>query len=198
MLLALFVDGCRFEVSRPEGPFWRQKLVFSGDKWFHNHGSQGVMAPDGIIYDWWDQPLGRFSDKHFMSDSELNDLLEAIQIDNHDKFWAYCNKGYVYDTFIRCAAHGPGYVSQQQKDDNYKMSRERISIEWIFGKVKARCPFIDNKDLLKLQLVDVAAYVRVAVLVTHTHAHTCMHQSQVGLHFQCTAPSLTNYFQGAF
>ncbi|KAJ1410505.1 hypothetical protein B484DRAFT_468566, partial [Ochromonadaceae sp. CCMP2298] len=65
----LFGDGSRFEVSAPAGPWWRQHTCFSGDKWYHCSGAQGIFGPDGIFYDWYDEPLGRDSDRFFMRDS---------------------------------------------------------------------------------------------------------------------------------
>lgn len=188
---SLFVDGIRFEVSRPEGDFYRQKLVFSGDKWYHNHGCQGTIGPDGMFYHWWDRPLGRFSDRHFMTDSKLNNLLRSSQHGKENQYWAYGDKGYDYDTHIRCAYHGPGYVSEEEKHFNYIMSRERIGVEWGNAKIYQRCPLLKRVELLKLQLVDVRSLVRVGVLLTNFH--TSLHQSSVGFYFNCFAPSLPEY-----
>jgi hypothetical protein len=66
------------------------------------------------------------------------------------------------------------------------------AVEWGFGKVKARNAFVKRCDIMKLQLVDVAQYVRVAVLLTN--AHTCLHESQCGHYFDCFSPTLTEYF----
>lgn len=91
----------------------------------------------------------------------------------------------------RCAHHGPG-LTAYQVHSNWVMSMVRIGVEWGFGKVKTRNPFVLNWRLLKLQRVDVARYVRVAVLLAN--AHTCLRQSQTGVHFNCFAPSLAQYF----
>ncbi len=189
---ALFADGTRFRICRPSGAYWRQKAVFSGDKWFHNQGAQVVMGPDGMIYDWWDNPLGRFSDKHFMADSNLNQILRDSQVDQIIQYWAYTDKGYDFDTHLRCAAHGPSYVSPIQHHNNYVMSRERIGVEWGIGKMKQLFPFVVQSRLMKIQKVDVPRYMRVGALLTN--AHTCLHQSEVGLYFNCVAPTIESYF----
>ncbi len=116
-------EQTRFEFSL-------QREVFSGDKWYHCYGSQAVTAPDGMIYDWWDRPLGRFYDKHFIADSGLNAILETIQVNNDIKYWAYTDKGYDRNTLIRCAAHGPPPPTEQQEHDNNIMSCSRVSVEW--------------------------------------------------------------------
>lgn len=190
---ALFADGVRFRVSRPSGPFWVQKVVFSGDKWYHNQGSLAVTGPDGIIYDWYDIPVGKYNDKHFLADSGINNLMESLQADHIIKYWIYSDRGFDNSSCVRSAAHGPAYVSPAQKVDNHKMSRERITEEWCFAKVKNLFPFTTRPNLLKLQLVDVAAYIRVAVFLTN--CHTCINQSETGLYFNCLAPSLHEYLQ---
>ncbi|KAJ1397204.1 hypothetical protein B484DRAFT_407076 [Ochromonadaceae sp. CCMP2298] len=66
---ALFADGSRFRCARPSGPWEVQRGAFSGDKWFHCHGVQGVFGPDGIFVDWFKDPIGKENDKFFMRDS---------------------------------------------------------------------------------------------------------------------------------
>ncbi len=166
--------------------------MFSGDKWFHCAGAQGIFGPDGMIYDWYDEPVGRHNDQFFLRDSKVNQILTDIQLNNAVQYWSYFDKGYTNDTHVRVAAHGHIPLTALQIHYNRVMSRVRIGIEWGFGKVKQRNPFILHWRLLKLQLVDVARYIRVAVLLTN--AHTCMVQSQTGLYFNCFAPTLDAYF----
>jgi hypothetical protein len=189
---SLFADGCRFRVCKPLGEDWRQRAVFSGDKWFHNLGVQGVFGPDGMFYDWFDGPVGRHNDQYFLNESDVNNILRNMQLNNLFQYWLYTDKGYAVDTHVRSAAHGPLYVSPQQHHNNWIMASERIGVEWGFGKVKARCPFMLKPHLLKLQLSDVAQYARISALLTN--AHTCLHQSQTGLYFDCSAPNLEEYF----
>ena len=80
-------DNCRFHVSR-------QKAVFCKHKFFHSQSAQGVMAPDGIFYDWFDGPLGRRSDKYFISLSYVNATLANLQENEAIQYWVYTDKGY--------------------------------------------------------------------------------------------------------
>lgn len=190
---SLFVDGVRFRCSRPSGPYWMQYAVFSGDKWFHNHGAQGVFAPDGMFYDWYDGPVGRHTDKYFFRESGVNSVLRDAQMNNPIQYWAYGDKGYSAYSHFKVAHHGPGYVSPAQRFENWLMARERVGIEWGYGKIKRRCPFVSKPHLLKLRGCDVAQYIRVAVILTN--AHTCLRQSQCGLFFNCAAPDIFEYFE---
>lgn len=189
---ALFVDGTRFKCSRPSGPWWIQYAAFSGDKWIHNHGAQGIFAPDGMFYHWYDGPVGRHNDKHFFRESGVNAVLRDAQLGHAVQYVAYGDKGYSEYTHLRVAYHGPGPVTAHQKFENWLMAKERIGVEWGYGKLKRRCPFVSKSHLLKLRGSDVAKYVRVAVLLTN--AHTCLRQSQTGLYFDCPAPALNEYF----
>ena len=114
-LCALFVDGSRIKISRPSGSYWKQR---AGDKWYHCRCVQGTFGPDGMFYDWWDRPLGRFPDRYFMNDSNLNARLRnsqlALFVANH-QYWAYTDKGYRNSTHVRAAAHGPGHVTAEHR-----------------------------------------------------------------------------------
>ena len=180
------------QVAKPQGADWRQRAVFSGDKWIHCHGTQGIFGPDGLFYDWFDVPVGRHSDKYFMRESNVNETLRVAQLDFIRQYWVYLDKGYTNDTHCKCAHHGPAVLTALQVHFNWVMSRARIGVEWGFGKVKARNPLILKPYMLKLQLMDVSKLVRVAVLLTN--AHTCLNQSQTGLYFNCCAPTLGEYF----
>jgi hypothetical protein len=127
-----------------------------------------------------------------MRRSGLNSILHNCQLAQQVQYWLYTDKGFDSDTHVRAAHHGPGYVSPQQHLYNAIMTPERVSIEWGFGRIKARCPYITRIDLLKLRLVDVAKYIRVAVLLTN--ADVCMNGSQTSLYFECFPPTLTQYF----
>lgn len=165
--------------------------MFSGDKWTHCHGVQGVFGPDGLFVHWFDKPLGRYPDKHFMAESKVNTVLSDLQQGQLRQYVLYTDKGYNFDTHVRCASHGPGPVTVVQEQNNAIMARPRVTDEWGFGKVYERCPLVNQKKFLKLQGVDVAQIVRVAVLLTNFH--TCMHQSNTGLFFHCAAPTLEQY-----
>ena len=125
--------------------------------------------------------------------SRVNRILRASQLLVICQYRVYTDKGFDDDTHVHAAYHGPGVVTPQQHVWNAMMSPERVGVEWGFGRVKARCPYVTRSDLLKLQLVDVAKYIRVAVILTN--ADNCLHGSQTSLHFQCFPPTLAEYFR---
>jgi hypothetical protein len=61
------------------------------------------------------------------------------------------NKGFSWNTHIKNAAHGPGYVSAIEKHNNWIMAKVRIAVEWSNAKIIARNPFLTRVHLLKCQ-----------------------------------------------
>ena len=169
--------------------------MFSGDKWYHNHGVLGSVAPDGMMYDFFDGPLGRNNDRQFMNASQLNDSMNTVcsliwLVGN--MYYAYTDKGFTTDTNIKSAHHGPAIVTPQQFRDNMMMSSVRVCIEWSFTKLKQVAPILTRKSILRLGAINVPKLLRVAQL--QTNVHTCLKQSQTGLFFNCSAPTLEQYF----
>jgi hypothetical protein len=103
---------------------------------------QGIYGPDGIFYDWYDKPFGRDSDQYFMQHSNVNAILQGIAEALGLDYWVHLDKGYANSSHTQCAAHGPAPVSVQQVHDNWLMERGRVSVEWGFGKIYVRCPFV--------------------------------------------------------
>lgn len=183
---ALFIDNTRFKISRPVR---HQRQHYSKHKKIHNQGVQVVFGPDGMIYDWYDAPTGRHNDKYFQSDSGINSLLRDCQLLEHIKYYCYADGGYTNKAFIKASQYGP--LPPLLKRRRYIMSGKRITIEWGFGKMKMKFPFITRIRLMKMLGVDVCKYLRVAGLLTNFH--TCLHQSIVSEYFDCPAPSLEEY-----
>jgi hypothetical protein len=188
--VALFGDGTQTEVCVPSGSWATQAAVFSGDKWYHNSGSLGIHGPDGLFHYWFDVPLGRHCDQHFMRESGANYLMMLICANLGAVAHIYTDKGFTRDTHIRCAFKGPN-ITPDQVDDNEQMTPVRVCNEWGFAKMYERNPFLRRVCLLKMQRVDVARYVRVAVLLTNMH--TCLHESNTGLYFDVRAWTLEEY-----
>ncbi|KAJ1419369.1 hypothetical protein B484DRAFT_400202 [Ochromonadaceae sp. CCMP2298] len=111
---ALFGDGSRFRCARPYGIWEIQAGAFSGDKWFHCQGCQGIFVPDGMFYDWWDAPLGKDTDKYYMRDLKVNAILQHIQLGQPTQHWVYLDAGYSNDRHCRVASHGPAPVTPAQ------------------------------------------------------------------------------------
>lgn len=152
------------------------------------------MMMDGMFADVYGEAIGRHNDKGIMMRSgfcaALAQLQQHLPVNQRRK--AYTDKGYDSNNELTAAYHGPAPVFAWMRHANHLMCPQRVFIEHGFGKVKARCPFLNCKHLMKLQLSSVLAYVRVAFLLTN--AHTCLKGSSTTLHFGIAPPSLHNYF----
>jgi len=190
--IALFVDTCRFRVARAQGYEQQHATYNRRDK--HNAAAQCAMMMDGMFADVYGEAIGRHNDKGIMVRSgfcaALAQLQQHLPVNQRKK--AYTDKGYDSNNELTAAYHGPAPVFPWMRHANHLMCPQRVFIEHGFGKVKARCPFLNRKYLMKLQLSPVLAYFRVAFLLTN--AHTCLKGSSTTLHFGIAPPSLHNYF----
>lgn len=184
---ALFVDGTRFRICRPS---IFQRLTYNRHKKIHNQGAQAIYGPDGFIYHWYDCPLGRHHDQYYMADSRAETTLADLQQDQLIKFWMFGDCGYESTAFVKSPLRGD-HLTPLQLIQKEMMSGERICAEWGFSKLKARNPFVTQIKQMKLLHVEVCKILQVAAILTN--CHSCLHQSQTALYFQCWAPSLDEY-----
>ena len=107
-----------------------QYQVFSGHKWYHNHGILGTTAPDGMMYDVFDGPLGRNNDRQFMAARDLNriihDACALLWPATPHIYCTYADRGLGTDTNVIAAHHGPAAVSAQEFRGNIIMSSVRV------------------------------------------------------------------------
>lgn len=73
------------------------------------------------------------------------------------------------------------------------MSSVREAVEWGFAKVTTNWAYVDFPANQRLELQPVAAYYKLAVLLTN--AHTCVYGSQTSGRFGIEPPTLQEYFR---
>jgi len=152
------------------------------------------MCFNGIFVDFFGGAVGRHNDRGILARSGVCAALAQLQqhLPLNQRYKAYTDKGYDSNGELTAAYHGPGQVFPWMQHVNDLMSPQRVFIEHGFGKVKARCPFLGCRHLLKIQLSPVLAYFRVAFLLTN--AHTCLQGSSTSLRFGVMPPTLHDYF----
>lgn len=74
-----------------------------------------------------------------------------------------------------------------------RMSRVRIAVEWMFGKVVNLFAFVDFTKNQKLFKQQVAVFYVCAVFLTN--CHTCCYNSVCSDYFSTTPPSLAAYLE---
>lgn len=189
-----FIDGTHREICRPGPDVADQTWFYSGYKKKHTIQSQAVATPDGLISSFCGGFEGRTSDWGMWLNSELGSKLEAHAFnDRGESLYIYGDAAYgLQPNVIGSIKAMPGReLTQMEKTFNNCMSRQRIIVEWAFGKVNQYFGYVDYNKGMKIGLSPVGAYYFVAVLLTN--CHTCYNGSNASQYFQCPPPSIEEY-----
>ena len=79
-----------------------------------------------------------------------------------------------------------------QQEFNTRMSKVRVTVEWLFGDISNWFAFLDFKKDLKLNLSVVGKMYLVSALMAN--ARTCLHGNLTSDYFGCEPPLLEEYF----
>ncbi len=194
-----FIDACRFPICRAT-TYPRQAMTYNF-KSRHNHGIQVIQAIDGMFMDTFDGLCGRRHDLAFFHRSRVEQQFSAIcrnRFHGH-RYTYYGDKAYHMNLYHCTAAKKrnrnlPAHIRQYQRRSNRMMGKYRISVEWGFGKVKARCPILTKKkEVMQLFKKNLPSLVRVCILMTNID--TTLRGSQTSLYYKCQAPSIQEYLR---
>jgi len=72
------------------------------------------------------------------------------------------------------------------------MAKQRMAVEWGFGKVVQLFQFTNLKLNMKYGLSPLATYYFTSVLLAN--CHTCYFNSKTAMSFQCSPPEIRKYF----
>lgn len=191
-LVVGFIDGTLQEVARP---VTNQRLIYNGWKRMHCLKYHAVVTPDGIIIHLYGPVEGRRHNQTVFKESGLQDILEKHFWcpDGKTKLYLYGDSGYTLGDHILCPYKGPT-LDQDQKAWNYKMSRAREAVEWIFKEVTMRFQSLNFAESQKVLLTPCGLHYLVAALLCN--AHTILHRPQIPQYLHCDPPTLSEYFNG--
>ena len=183
-----FIDATMIRICRPTND---QELFYNGHERCHAVKFQAVVAPDGLIVDFFGAyPAGRH-DEIVYNKSGLEDRLSAIP-----EYTLYGDAGYRSIQRIERP-----YISNQARDGlsdeeanfNSQMSKLHVSVEMMFGMMKMLWSYLDRRH--RLYKDDLPAHVRVAAILTNFL--TCLQGgNQVSDMFGLAPPSLEEYLRG--
>jgi hypothetical protein len=139
---ALFLDGTSLRIAPPSGPYANQRNMYNGHHKLHCLQFQGVSAPDGMIVDFYGPLAGRRHDTHVLNSSLFNERLAQAQQGMAIQYKYYVDKGY-YAKSHGYAAYKGQNLPQLFIDENEKMSKHRVGIEWVFGNIANRWALVD-------------------------------------------------------
>lgn len=210
--VSMFIDGTKAFICRPgkrrrrilavQGALNRipvgdrenlQKVCYSGHKRRHCLNYQGVCTPDDLCISFYGPIEGRLHDSTMLRESKLLPYQANHPVIQRLPPMIYGDPAYGIDECLCSPFHdaGPG---SREKAFNKIMSKNRVSIEWLFGIVKQKWAFLDWNKKHKILLTPVGCMVRVAILLTN--AATCLHGgNQISHYFNCSPPEASDYFR---
>ena len=169
-----------------------QKQCYNGHKRVHALKYQSIVAPNGIIANLFGPIEGRRHDSFMLAESKILPELEAKNVGEVEPFCVYGDPAYPLRPELQAPFKG-SRLTIHQHDFNKRMSMSRISVEWAFGKVLSLFAFVDFKKNQRLNLLPLAKYFKVAVILTNIH--TCFNGSQINEFFKCNPLSVEQYLQ---
>lgn len=186
-----FVDGTVRPICRPKR---NQRAVYNGHKRTHALKFQSVVAPNGMIANFFGPVEGKRHDSRMLT---MSGLLEKLQEHSYSLTGealclygdpAYPHRVHLQRPFARRAA-----MAQNEQAFTQSMSMVRVSVEWVFGDIANYFKFIDFKKSLKIGLSAVGKYYVICALLRN--ALTCLYGNNTSAYFQVVPPSLADYFQ---
>lgn len=186
-----FIDGTLEDTARPSR---NQRIVYNGWKRKHCLKYHVVTSPDGLVIHVYGPVEGRRHDATVFKQSGLEAILSK-------HFWApdgrrlfiYGDPAYAVTGHVLAPYKGLS-LDHGQRKFNSTMSKVRETVEWTFKEANAQFPFFNFSSNQKLLLQPVGLFYLVGLLLCN--CHTILHRPQIPQYFNCTPPTLSEYFQG--
>ena len=184
-----FIDGTLRPITRPN---INQRIMYNGHKRVHGFKFQSITAPNGLIVNFFGSLEGSRHDSFLLAQSGVLPLLEQHSFGPAGEILCiYGDPAYPLSIHLQTGFRNAVHLEEQQY--NQRMSRVRVSVEWVFGDIIERFRFTDFKKMMKSGLSPVAKQYAVSALLTN--ARTCLHGSITSTFFDCQPPLLEEYFQ---
>lgn len=199
--IAAFIDGKVFEICRPSpvvtldgAAVDLQREVYNGHKRTHAIKMQAVHLPNGLTMDLFGPVSGRRHDSYMLRESRLNERVAEVQRESPVQYKVYGDAAYGGTHTHISRGHVGAVLTADQLEENQRMSRVRVSVEWGFQKITTQNAYIDYKKGQKLLQQPVAKYIVVATVLVN--CHTCLYGSLTSSSFQLLPPTLEEYLRG--
>lgn len=153
-----------------------QMSVYNGWKKHHGFKFQTVEAPNGMCIHMYGPRSYRTNDLDLLHDSQINQLVAQAQAGQDLQYSIYVDGIYVPDTHTRSRCEGI-------------LTKMRIANEWDYMSTSSLFPFVKFKE--RRRKVVQKQYI-VATLLRN--AHLCLYDGITADYYECSAPSLEDYF----
>jgi nuclease HARBI1 len=182
-----FIDGTVRVTCRPTNG---QRSLYSGHKRKHGIKFQTLVTPDGLISHLWGPIEARRHDITMLRASRLDEALGAHQCFNN--YFVYGDPAYGCTERFVCP-FDTVTMTQEQRGFNRKMSKVRVSVEWLYGDVTRYWATLDMKQQNRIQQTPVAQMYTVSVLLTNCIT-TVRGSNTTSTYFGLNPPTLAQYF----
>ena len=184
-----FIDGSVRPICRPKE---NQRVVYNGHKRVHALNFQSVVTPNGLIANLFGPVEGRRHDSGMLAMSGLLPQLQNMS-PTGQAMCIYGDPAYPHRIHIQCPFAHRQVLSPAEQACNESMSKERVSVEWVFGGVVKYYKFTDFKKNLKIGLNAVRkTYIICALL---RNALTYLYGNNTSRFFGVKPPPLEEYFE---
>ena len=183
-----FIDGTVRPICRPSK---NQRQVYNGHKKVHSLKFQSIGLPNGLIGNLFGPIEGRRHDCFLLRESAVLTHLQQIAFNsNRDALCIYGDPAYPVRIHLQSPFQGPN-LSALQQEFNTRMSKVRVSVEWLFEDLTSWFAFMDYKKNLKISLSCVGKMYLVCAILKN--ARTCLYGSLTSDYFNCEPPLLEEY-----
>jgi len=195
-----FVDGHLVRIARPSvGGEWH---LYNGRKSAHFLNFQGIVAPDGLIVDFFGPVVGSTHDISMLQQSRVLQKLQGRrdvfgQFDGSQQFCLIGDQGYVNSQFLITPFRAPpgGVLSRDFQTFNRVVSRVRVSVEMAFGKLTNTFAHQTYWRKLQLYRTNPGRVCRTAAFLVNCIVCIRGRHSNIFEVFRVPPPSLAEYLQ---
>ena len=190
-----FIDGTHQSICRPRPETADQEIFFSGHKHDHTMQFLAVVVPDGLIACIYGPYEGRAGDWGMLKESGLQQkIIDHARDTDGDRVYVYMDKAfYLEEGVIGAYRMRRGQeLSAEEGTFNSFIAKQRMCVEWGFGKITQYFEFNNLRKNFKIGLSPAGSYYFTSALLTN--CHTCYNGTKTSSSFECHPPSIYNYF----
>lgn len=135
---------------------------------------------------------GRRHDQTVLNNSNLETKMQIAQVGQPLKFKPHSDRAYQTSRMMWASHKGFHNLALWQLIENYVMKKHRIGVEWGFGEVVNLSAYLAFGKSLHIRSQAITKYIIVGFLIANTH--TCLYGNQATTYWDCSPPSLEDYF----
>ena len=156
---------------------------------------QTVDLPNGMNFHVWGPISVRHNDIVSLHESEINNHLVQLQLNDEHQWVIYGDSAYVHvqDSHIMARHHNENNTERQNLE-NQTLSACRECIEWDYGDVGVMWSMVDYKKMLKMQLMPVKNIYLTAMILRN--AYVTMNGGTTAEYFNIIPPSFETWCGG--